>query len=173
MIFFVIRAGLQYYQQNRLVSEWQKAGAIVIFDDDTDEVTLIADMGPGRFKVDRLQNLPKTPHLSHLLLSETSINDDDLDWIGSLNSLESLALNDTSISDQGVLHLRDLTSLRHLHLSNTSITDASVTVLGGLVDLKELDISGTLITPQGQQLIERMLPQADVIGTATNPIKTE
>lgn len=168
VLFFAIWAGLQYYQQRQLEVEWQECGAIIVFDEETDEMALLADMGPGRFKVDCLQNISKVPHLTRLVLSETSIEDDDLDWIKTLDSLQSLALNDTSITDEGIVHLRTLTSLRHLHLSNTSITDASVDILGGLINLEQLVISGTLITPQGRQQIVRLLPQAEVIGIIAN-----
>jgi hypothetical protein len=76
-------------------------------------------------------------HLHGLSLYGSTLKDEDLAKLETLQVLESLGLGNTPVSDQGVKHLTKLTNLRQVYLTEGRISEAQVALLKQeLPDLK-------------------------------------
>ncbi len=92
------------------------------------------------------------PHLSRLTnlrtleLWHANIDDDDLQYLRGLHSLEKLEISFTQVTDRGLHHLSEIRSLRILGLNENAITDAGVKELETHKDLEQLDLGRTQVT---------------------------
>ena len=77
---------------------------------------------------------PGLDALVSLDLSNTPINDADVEGLKSLRALQELSLADTRITDGGLAHLREMTALQRLVLDGTAIRGS------GLIHLQELPV---------------------------------
>jgi|GEM_PF-3030424 len=86
-----------------------------------------------------LAQLPGFPRLKRLLLCETQVSNDGLEYVGRLRELEELFIWDgADISDKGVAHLRTLPKLKILLLGRAAITDEAVAHLSLVSTLETL-----------------------------------
>ena len=83
-------------------------------------------------------------------LSDWLIEDDALELLKGLSSLESLSLKNTAITDTGLLHLKDLNNLKKLDLAwngsrptGGQVTNVGLSHLKDLSSLQELDLKGS------------------------------
>ena len=92
---------------------------------------------------DGLQHLKGLPRLMCLNVGGCDLNDEALDVIGQLISLQSLDVSCTrNISNDGLSHLISLTRLTELNISNCRrITDGGLACVASLSNLLELDVS--------------------------------
>lgn len=80
----------------------------------------------------------KLKTLKMLDLCGTSINDDTLASLASLNKLEDLTLRRNNITDKGMVHVAKLTTLTRLDITDTRTTAEGLMVLSKLSKLKTL-----------------------------------
>jgi serine/threonine protein kinase/Leucine-rich repeat (LRR) protein len=74
-------------------------------------------------------NLDRLKRLRVLLLEGTAINDDCMEHLGAIVTLEELVLGHTKVTDAGLTELEGLTNLTALALPNTKVTAAGVAKL--------------------------------------------
>jgi Leucine-rich repeat (LRR) protein len=103
--------------------------------------------------------------LKTLLLNETRVDDNALDRIGSIASLESLQLNSTQVTDAGISRIQNLTGLVDLSLVGTDITDAATNCLCRLTKLRTVNLDGTRVTFVGIARLQKALPLASIVAT--------
>jgi len=97
-----------------------------------------------------LARLAGLDRLDRLDLANTSIRDEDLDFLPDLPELGQLDLSLTAISNAGLADLpRRWPGLQELVLSGTSISDEGISHLAGLTKLESLDLAGTRIWDAG------------------------
>jgi uncharacterized membrane protein len=105
-----------------------------------------------------------------LNLSNSTITDQQMVILSSLNNLRVLYLNNTPVTDAGVLSISGLTELRLLNLVGTRITDNSVPALLKLKKLTNLFLYQTLLTSEG---IRTVMDHAEDIRIDTGNYKLE
>lgn len=79
------------------------------------------------------------------LSSKKEIDNNWLEQIGQITSLESLHIDLTSVTDNGIFHLSRLENLKSLNLRGTRITDNSITTISSLKNIDYLWLNDTLI----------------------------
>ena len=98
------------------------------------------DLGNEELR-ESVSHLQKLPHLSELVLIETSITDEGLVHLKKLQRLKKLNLFNNEISDEGIADLVGMENLRELDLSSTLVSDKGVLQLQTLEALRELSVS--------------------------------
>ncbi|WP_166825372.1 leucine-rich repeat domain-containing protein [Thalassoroseus pseudoceratinae] len=93
-------------------------------------------------------------------LSNTRIQNSDLDYLNGFSGLERLNLAHTDIDGEGVELLVSLRWLRDIDLSHTRVGDVGLKRLAALQRLQQVHLAGTEITPDG--LAEFIWRRADV-----------
>jgi len=107
-------------------------------------------------KVD-LADLLTFQYLLVLHLDDTTVGNEDLRFIGRINSLRILFLTDCKrVSDEGLSFLSSLQRLHELDLTGTSITDSGLQCLTSLCELKKLYLTDTKVSDKGLAHLERM-----------------
>ena len=102
-----------------------------------------------------LEHLRGLTSLEELYLREryfddgTLATDAGLQYLKRLTNLQRLDLGGTRTSDAGVKHLKGLTKLRELVLDETQVTDAGLKHLKELTNLEWLDLDVTQVTDAG------------------------
>ncbi len=95
-------------------------------------------------------NLNGMTSLKKLLLQFTKVNDENLVFLKSLNSLNELTImNDNEITGEGLVYLKDLPSLRTLSFYSVPIDDVGLENLKGMDQLEYLNLQYTNITEKG------------------------
>lgn len=84
--------------------------------------------------------------VDHLDLADSSVKDEDLQFVAKLRYLRTLQLYNTTITDKGIGALVNLEFLERLYISRTLVTDDCTADLAKLRSLKELYIGDTKIT---------------------------
>jgi Leucine-rich repeat (LRR) protein len=113
-------------------------------------VALVKKLG-GRVEVDEKA---KDSPIVAVHLSDTKVNDADLEALKSLTQLHRLYLQNTTITDAGLEHLQALTELQTLSLNHTKVTDAGLDNLKGLSKLKTLSLANTRVTNKGLEQLK-------------------
>jgi beta-lactamase regulating signal transducer with metallopeptidase domain len=104
-----------------------------------------------------LAHLPDFPRLKRLLLTETQVSDDGLEFVGRLPELEELFIWDgATITDKGVAHLRKLPKLKFLLLGNSAITDEAVSHLSDVSTLETLLLDTNSLTDKALEYASRL-----------------
>ena len=94
-----------------------------------------------------LAHLPDFPRLKRLLVTETQVSDEGLEFVGRLPELEELFIWDgATITDKGVAHLRTLRKLKFLLLSSTAITDEAISHLSAMSSIETLLLDSNGLT---------------------------
>jgi hypothetical protein len=102
------------------------------------------------------------PKLEILSLAHTSVGDDGVKGIKSLN-LWQLSLAYSHISDKGMRHVGDIGTLTSLDLTATSISDAGLSELARIPSLESVTITDTrFVTDQGVKQLQATLPDLEL-----------
>lgn len=88
--------------------------------------------------------------LTHLLLQDAELTDDDVEPLAGLTQLEFLNLSDNEeLTDACLPNLVPLTVLKDLRLNYMEITDAGLPVIAQFSHLENLELMGNAITDEG------------------------
>ena len=125
--------------------------------------------------IDELQKLTALKLLEHLNAASADLNDDHLEIIGQLVSLELLDLDLTELSDQSLRFIEPLQNLRELRLKdNPQLTDECIPSLIQLTSLKQVHIENTGITWKGlKQLVSEVDLESVILGSEFNDFEDE
>ena len=93
-------------------------------------------------------------------LSNTNIQNADLDFLSGFPGLERLNLSQTEIDGEGVELLSPLHWLTQLDLSHTRVGDFGLKQMAAFPRLQHVDLTNTAITPDG--LADYLWQRADV-----------
>lgn len=96
-----------------------------------------------------LLRLKELAHLRELNLGDSSIGDQGLEHIETLDDLECLYLYRTEVTDDGLAHLQQLRKLNTLILADNNFTDAALPHIAKMNDLKVLNLNGSRVTDAG------------------------
>lgn len=146
-IWFVMKQSAGAAQSNA-TEELTGLGATVIKTSDGKPNSLILAT-PGKDPIDLAEALPLAANLSDLdslLLSGTSVSDDQLQLVAKISGLGDLQLADTPITSAGIKHLVGLSNLTSLYVSNTKVGSDALSDIAKLKSLKVLGIAGTAIS---------------------------
>ena len=102
--------------------------------------------------------------LRRLMLRDTLVTDEGLQYLKDLPNLEELDLSGTRVTDKGIEYLRNLKSLRRLNLLSSTASDAAMDVLAGLPHLEVLNLYRTKITNSGVAKLQALKELKDVQG---------
>jgi Leucine-rich repeat (LRR) protein len=108
-----------------------------------------------------LGGLCKVKQLRSLNLSGSNVDDDGLQTIAGIPSLERLELSHcVKITDAGVRHLAKLSNLTELDLRGTKTSDAALAALATMPNLRRLKLRETLVTKRG---VEQLSPSLKML----------
>jgi uncharacterized membrane protein/mono/diheme cytochrome c family protein len=110
--------------------------------------------------LDELKKLNK--QLVYLELAYTSINDEDMKMLSSLNNLLQLNLRGTSITDKGLTYLKDLKQLTLLNLVETKVSADGVSQLKALKSLESIYLYKTAVDKQGLTSLKTVFPNSSL-----------
>lgn len=94
-------------------------------------------------------HLSRLPNLKFLKVWGPQIDDNSMDSIALMTSLEVLGLNDTQVTDSGIEKLDQLEKLKEVHLVRTRTGDRSLAILSRMPDIHTLRLRDTEITDVG------------------------
>lgn len=103
-------------------------------------LTEVKLMSNAQFNDTHLENLRGLRRLEYIYLPGSSITDDGMDVLGSMNTLLNIGVGSSAITDRGIAKLVDLPRLVYLSIGNTKITDDVFTSLGKIKNLRQLHI---------------------------------
>jgi Leucine-rich repeat (LRR) protein len=109
-----------------------------------------------------LSALSRLP-LTKLHLSGSQVDDDGMQSVAGIASLETLDIGDTRISDKGVEKVRGLKNLKKLDLQLNRITDKSIPALESLIQLEELNIEFTDLSAAGYEKLRLKLNKTKIL----------
>ncbi|MBT6498245.1 MAG: SUMF1/EgtB/PvdO family nonheme iron enzyme, partial [Planctomycetaceae bacterium] len=138
-------------------------GSVRVWSPGAKSVARIEDLPRGRFAlqsvgfvekreltVDSLEFLSTVEFLESANFPSTHISDESLRHLGRVTNLQQINLSYSQVTDAGVRHLSNLISLTDLTLGgNPGVTDASTDVIAGLEGLRRLRLNGMPITDAG------------------------
>jgi len=93
----------------------------------------------------------ESTQLKQLYLGQTAINNENIQYISHLISLEVLSFSHVyeNINDLGTHHLKSLFNLRKLYLNSTDIGNITLSYLSNMPQLEYLSIGATNVTDNG------------------------
>ena len=101
--------------------------------------------------------MPEFPRLRRLLLTETQVSDDGLQFVGRLPALEELVIwGAATVTDKGVAHLRSLLKLKSLKLGDAAITDEAVAHLSHVSSIEMLLLDGNGLTDKSLEYASQL-----------------
>jgi hypothetical protein len=96
-----------------------------------------------------LENLKGFPKL-RLISLHTDNPNEELDYIGDLDKLETLEIHNTELDNDGLAAIQGMAKLKRLSLNaNYKVTDAGMEHLAALKSLEDLDLSDTHVRGTG------------------------
>jgi hypothetical protein len=101
-------------------------------------------------------------HLCFLKLRATQLNDDGLEHIAKIGTLEELDLEWTSVTDAGIRHLTQLIELRELNLDRTSVHGPGLAHLTNLTKLRLIELPHEVDRAAVKNL-QRRMPQLKIV----------
>lgn len=87
--------------------------------------------------------------ISAVIVTDTPLDDEQLECMAGLDSVRFLRLESTGITDAGLQHVQGLASLEEISLYRTHVTSAGLEFLRGLTNLKNLGLNETEINDAG------------------------
>jgi internalin A len=106
--------------------------------------------GPCPLMGQGLVNLQRMTKLRSLMLDFTSITDENLTHLKSLNALERLSLHrNKQLNGEGLVHLKNLSALRELRFYVTPIQDFALEHIKHIKSLEVLSLQSTQVTDEG------------------------
>ncbi len=132
----------------------REAGARLELDDSGKVTAVILSDTP----VDdgQLECLADLDSVRFLRLESTGITDAGLQHVQGMASLEEISLYRTHVTSAGLEFLRGLTNLRSLGLNETEINDAGLKHLAGLKNLEHLWLDGTAVSDAGLPILSSL-----------------
>ncbi|HEY3963123.1 MAG TPA: M56 family metallopeptidase [Planctomycetaceae bacterium] len=104
-----------------------------------------------------LAHLAGFPRLKRLMMCETQVSDDGLEFVGRLPELEELFIWDgATITDKGVAHLRTLRKLKFLLLGSAAITDEAVAHLSHVSSIETLLLDSNGLTDKSLEYASKL-----------------
>jgi uncharacterized membrane protein/mono/diheme cytochrome c family protein len=100
--------------------------------------------------------------LVYLELAYTSLNDEGMMALSSLNNLLQLNLRGTSITDKGLTYLKDLKQLTLLNLVETKVSAEGVSQLKALKSLESIYLYKTTVDKQGLASLKTLFPNSSL-----------
>ena len=96
--------------------------------------------------------------LKQLYLGQTGINNENIQFISHLTSLEMLSFCHVyeNINDLGTHYLRSLINMRKLYLNSTDIGNITLSYLSNMHQLEYLSIGATNVTDNGLKHLYRL-----------------
>ncbi|MEL6106435.1 MAG: protein kinase, partial [Planctomycetota bacterium] len=124
----------------------------------------------GLIEDDFLNDLAALESLEGIDLLSCDFSDAGLASLASVRSLECVYVHNTAVTDRGVIPLAELPRLRQLNLSETSVSDACIAHFRGKQSLRLLDLSNTPISDEALSSIGTMkgLRDLDLNGCRVN-----
>lgn len=137
-------------------------------------VSKIEDIPPDRFQI-LVVNLSNThvneaqlEHISSLKrvqwvnLLKTQVTDTGLRKLVDLPDLKQLWLLETQVTDAGLQHIRTMDGLEFLGLNGTNVTDAGVPEIAAMKNLSAMDLRNTKVTANGVATLRKALPNCRI-----------
>ena len=117
-----------------------------------------------------LNNLAKLPKIKSLDLRFTQFNRGALAGLSACQSLETLLLSHSSVTDDDLIDLIKLKNLKTVTLHHTLITEKGLKILKHLKSLQYMSLYNTPDYESGNQDITRWLPNVHVNTTPPKPL---
>ena len=114
-----------------------------------------------------LENLKGFPKL-RLISLHTDNPNEELDYIGDLDKLETLEIHNTELNNDGLAAIQGMARLKRLSLNtNYNVTDAGLEHVAALKSLEDLDLSNTSVRGNGLSWLKglKSLKKLDLGGT--------
>ncbi|MEX2402144.1 MAG: c-type cytochrome domain-containing protein [Rhodothermales bacterium] len=108
------------------------------------EQIAVLDVGHSSVTSEGAAVLSEMPHLTHVHLEGTGIDDTALEHVRAHEYLEYLNLYATAVTDGGLAHVAELPALRSLYLWQTNVTDEGAGRLQDERPSVEVNLGGTL-----------------------------
>lgn len=102
-----------------------------------------------------MQALSQGTSLSELTVACTSVS--DLGFVANMSRLQSLDLSETPIDDDDLESLDALPRLNTRRLSDTSITDGAVQWITQMKALRRLEVERTQLTEDGVERLKEVI----------------
>jgi hypothetical protein len=115
--------------------------------------------------LDKLKHSRQAQGIRRLQFSNTSLTDDQMQYLAGFKDVESLLLDGTQITDAGLVHLRGMRKLRVLNLNGTRVSDEGLKILEGMDSLEELGLNDTAVGDAGPVHLPS-LPRLTALGLA-------
>jgi hypothetical protein len=120
---------------------------------DTDRaIATIEKLGGSIRKDGRLAGTPVTL----VKLTQSTVNDDQLQVLKAFPQLRVLDLRYTRVSDRGLAHLETLTALEQLSLDGTRVSDLGLDHLSHLQELHKVSLNETAVSDLGLGFLEKL-----------------
>lgn len=115
------------------------------------DISLVLNVNPQSAASMRWLTEIESTQLKQLYLGQTGINNENIQFISHLTSLEMLSFNHVyeNINDLGTHHLKPLINLRSLGLNATDIGNITLSYLSDMHQLEYLSIGATNVTDNG------------------------
>lgn len=101
------------------------------------------DLSGSKVTATGVSLLAKHPGLRALRLSGLPLTNENLAWLGKVETLSALDVSSTGVTDGFLEMVKGLPELAELRIGNTKLTEASGPQLGQFRNLVSLDVSGT------------------------------
>ncbi|HEY1065771.1 MAG TPA: hypothetical protein VGE52_06670 [Pirellulales bacterium] len=114
------------------------------------EIPVACDVGLSHAELDDelLELIASLETVEYLNVSERSLSDDDFISITQVRSIKSLSLQGARFNSGSVAHIRKLPELTQINLCQTSVACDAIMLLREVKNLTLLDISGTLVSDE-------------------------
>jgi hypothetical protein len=109
-----------------------------------------------------LERLGTLTQLRYLSFGGDDVTDAGLAHLSGMHRLEVLNLVGTQVTDVGLAHLTGLGQLQELVLVDAQITDAGLAHLTALGQLRELDLCSNQVSDEGVKRLQQALPNCRI-----------
>lgn len=110
-----------------------------------------------------LEHIGRLTTLEYLVLADCYFHNPDYRNLATLTRLKHLALIDAPFGDRDVCHLKAMKELEILSLRLTDVTDQGLKHLSEMDSLGELDLTGCKVSDQAVQNLQRALPNCRIV----------
>jgi len=121
-----------------------------------------AEFRNAKMDLATLERLGRLPRIGTLILQDTPITDEGLQFLANLTQLQHLSLANTQITDTGLQCLKRMTELEWLNLDSTRVSDAGLEQVKGLPHLRRLVLTHTDVTDDGVKRLRESLPDRQI-----------
>lgn len=111
---------------------------------------------------DEFKLLAHVPHVRHLVLNYSEVDDDWMSVVSELSNLEDLTIVRGKVTSTGVANLAKLERLQTLEMMYTPIDDGAIDTLRAMQGVVMMRLYGTRITKDGQSRLREQLANTNV-----------